>query len=64
MITSGRPMTIGRAMPSSRIVWIAESTRSSSPSAKMTRLGSFRAASKSGFMMKPERKTKRESWSW
>ncbi|MNT66363.1 hypothetical protein D3C72_2044240 [compost metagenome] len=60
----GRPMRIGMPVPSSKSTWAARSTRSSSPSAKMMRFFSAAfAALKTGFMMKPERQTKRFSWS-
>ena len=41
-------------------IWAARNTRSSSPSAKITRRLSLLAWAKTGFITKPERKTKRD----
>ncbi len=53
-ITSGRPIRIGFASPSSTAICVARSTRSSSPSAKITRFGARFAAWNTGLMIVAE----------
>ena len=54
-MTFGRPISVGRTMPSSTMICEARSTRSSSPSQKTTRFfAAVLATAKMGLMAVPD----------